>query len=166
MKSLLQFSFSLDKENNKILVTREFNAPLPLVWSAWTDPKLLDQWWAPKPFKAKTKSMDFTPGGSWLYSMVGPNNEEHFCRADFKTIAPQQQFTGVDAFTDADGNVNKDFPLAYWNVTFAKKDESTVVNITLSYDKPEDLEKYLELGFKEGFSAALENLDELLEAKK
>ena len=52
-----------DLPNKKITVTRHFNAPLDQVWKAWTESELLDQWWAPKPFKAETKFMDFKVGG-------------------------------------------------------------------------------------------------------
>ena len=47
----LLFDFSVNKENKTITVQREFAASLDLVWEAWTNPQLLDQWWAPKPFK-------------------------------------------------------------------------------------------------------------------
>jgi uncharacterized protein YndB with AHSA1/START domain len=157
-------NFTVDKENNKILVEREFSAPIANVWAAWTQPELLDQWWAPKPWKAKTKSMDFREGGSWIYAMVGPEGEMHWCRADFKSIVPQKSFSGLDAFTDENGNINTEFPRSMWANEFNESSGSTTVSIKVTYDKPEDLEMILQMGFKEGFTAALENLDTLLEA--
>lgn len=68
-------SFSIDKKNRKISVEREYNAPVDRVWSAWTERP--DKWWAPKPWKARTKGMDFREGGYWLYAMQGPEGEEH-----------------------------------------------------------------------------------------
>ncbi len=56
MKEQLLFDFSVDKENNTVEVQREFEGGLPLVWSAWTTPELLDQWWGPEPWRAETKS--------------------------------------------------------------------------------------------------------------
>jgi uncharacterized protein YndB with AHSA1/START domain len=44
-----------DASKKKLLVVREFDAPLEQVWKAWTDSKLLDSWWAPRPWKAETK---------------------------------------------------------------------------------------------------------------
>lgn len=72
MKTNLLIDFSVDKQKNNIQVKREFTAPLNKVWEAWTESQLLNQWWAPKPYKAKTKVMDFREGGYWLYSMEGP----------------------------------------------------------------------------------------------
>ena len=41
----------------QLRVVRHFDADLPLVWDAWTKKDLLDEWWAPKPYKARTKSI-------------------------------------------------------------------------------------------------------------
>src|SRR5690554_8061370 len=72
MKTNLLFDFTIDRKNNRIQVTREFNAGRQLVWDAWTQAEMLDQWWAPKPYLAETKSLDLRVGGTWLYAMVGP----------------------------------------------------------------------------------------------
>ena len=74
MTATLLFDFIVNKENNTINIEREFAAGLDLVWDAWTKPEILDQWWAPQPFRTKTKSMDFREGGSWHYAMIGPDN--------------------------------------------------------------------------------------------
>ena len=62
MNSTLLFDFSVNKENKTVHILREFNADLELVWKAWTTAELLDQWWGPKPFAAKTKFMNFEVG--------------------------------------------------------------------------------------------------------
>ena len=58
--------YNVDRANKKIYVTREFDAPADLVWKAWTTKESLDEWWAPKPWKAITVSMDLCTGGRWL----------------------------------------------------------------------------------------------------
>jgi uncharacterized protein YndB with AHSA1/START domain len=155
-------NFSVDRENKRIQVEREFDAPLSKVWAAWTESHLIDQWWAPKPWKAQTKKMDFTRGGHWLYAMVGPDGTTSWCRADYKEISPLKGFSGVDYFCDENGNHDPSFPTAYWKTEFSARSNSTVVNIELSFNSLADLDKYIELGFREGFTAALENLDALL----
>src|SRR5690606_36527914 len=66
------FNFVVDKDSLTVTVKRSFDAPVDLVWSAWTEANLLAQWWAPKPWKAVTKDMDFREGGRWLYAMTSP----------------------------------------------------------------------------------------------
>lgn len=156
------FDFKVDRQRNKVRVKREFNAPVSRVWDAFTRSDLLDEWWAPKPWKARTKSMEFREGGHWLYAMIGPDGSEQWCRADFKSIQPEKLFSAMDAFCDIDGNIDTTFPSPVWNVKFNTNGSSTIVDIEISFENPEDLQKYIESGFQEGFSAALENLDELL----
>ncbi|KAA0989155.1 SRPBCC family protein [Dyadobacter aurulentus] len=166
MKSNVLMNFSIDKENKKIKVEREFDAPVARVWPAWTEKELLDQWWAPKPWKARTKTMDFREGGHWLYAMVGPEGEEHWARADYQKISPLRSFTAKDAFSDADGNVNESMPVSTWENTFKEESSKTLVFVDITFDNVSDMEQQLEMGFKEGFEMGLSNLDELLAAQK
>jgi len=160
MSKNLTFDFSVNKENKTITVKREFDAELPLVWDAYTKSEILDLWWAPKPWKARTKTMDFREGGHWHYAMVGPEGEEHWAWADYKNIQFQKRFTGRDAFTDAEGKVNKVLPQSTWDVTFSNKGAITLVEFLISYDDVAQLEATIQMGFKEGLSMAMEGLDE------
>jgi uncharacterized protein YndB with AHSA1/START domain len=157
-------TFKKDVANKKINVEREFEAPVEKVWEAWTKRELLDQWWAPRPWKAVTQSMDFRNGGSWLYYMEGPEGERHYCRVDYKTVNPNNSFTGKDAFCDENGKVSKDMPSMDWKVDFNKAGNNTKVNVEITFASEEDLNKIVEMGFQEGFAAGLNNLDELLAA--
>lgn len=157
-------NFSVDKENKQIKVEREFAAPVSKVWAAWTESHLLDQWWAPKPWQARTKTMDFREGGSWLYAMVGPAGEEHWAKADFKSIKPLKSFQLQDAFCDEAGNIDQASPRTSWTTRFSENADATQVSIAIAFETLDDLEKIIEMGFKEGFIAAMENLDELLKS--
>lgn len=166
MNSNLLFDFSVNKENNTIEVARAFSADLKLVWAAWTTPEILDQWWAPKPYRTETKSMDFREGGAWHYRMISPEGETHWCRADYKQVSPLKSYSGLDAFCDEAGTVNESFPRSLWTNTFTSNGDSTTVNIVIAYDSLADLESIIQLGFKEGFTMALSNLDQYIEAQQ
>ena len=97
--------------------------------------------------------------------MVGPENTPHWCRADYKAIDQLKRFSGLDAFCDEEGVINPDFPRALWTNTFQEQDQSTTVHITINYQSLADLEKIVEMGFKEGFTMALNNLDQYFEAQ-
>ncbi len=153
-----QFDFLVNKETNTITVKREFDAPQSDVWAAWTDPELLDQWWAPKPWKSVTKSMDFSEGGRRLYAMVGPNGEEHWAFSDYTSINPKDNFSYSDGFCDSNGNRTESLPDSDWIVNFSESDGITTVYVEIKHKSLEDLEKIIEMGFKEGFSACLDQL--------
>lgn len=166
MKTNLFMDFTVDKENSTVKVKREFAATQAHVWAAWTEKELLDQWWAPKPWKSKTKSMHFKVGGQRLYAMVGPEGEEHWALADYTSITPKINFKFLDAFCDSDGNMNMDFPRSDWNVDFTQQNGSTIVDVAIKHEKLSDLEKIIEMGFKEGFTIAMEGLDEIFASHK
>lgn len=164
MKSSLLFEFEVNKNDSTIHVKREFAANVDTVWEAWTHPEILDLWWAPKPYRTKTKSMDFTVNGYWLYAMISPEGEKHWCRADYKTIDIPKSFSCLDAFCDESGQHDTSMPRTHWTNIFSENTGRTTVDITLKYESLSDLEKIIEMGFREGFSMALENLDLYLES--
>lgn len=165
MNSNLQFEFAVNKQKNALSVTREFNAELALVWEAWTNPEILDQWWAPKPYKAQTKKMDFREGGVWLYALIDPRGDTQWCKAEYSKIHPQKSYSYRDCLCDETGESTEDFPDSYWTNVFSEQNGKTCVNITIEYKSLEDLEKIIDLGFKEGFTKAMQNLDQYIEAK-
>ena len=162
MKSQLLFDFTVDKENKTIMVKREFNADLHSVWKAWTTAELLDQWWGPQPWRAETKTMDFREGGYWLYAMVGPEGERHWARADYISIVVEKYIRIMDGFCDEHGTLNPAFPQNIWENTFTEKGEIAIVECKLSFEKLEDLETIIAMGFKEGFTVGLNQLEQLL----
>ncbi len=165
MKSTLLFDFTVSKENKTIHIKREFDANPGLVWEAWTTAEILDQWWAPKPWRAETKRMDFREGGFWHYAMVGPEGEKHWGKTSYITIKKEKSYTAKDGFCDENGTINPEFPQNLWQNNFIPKENKTEVDVLLTFDKLSDLEKTIEMGFKEGFTMALENLDQYIEAK-
>ncbi len=165
MKNFTAFEFKVDKENNCIHVKRVFKAPIDLVWAAWTEAELLDQWWAPKPYKALTKSLNFTPGGRWHYCMVGPDGDKQWCLLDYETIVPEKNFSGWDAFCDENQNISQSKPSMHWNNTFSEEQGNTTVNMQIGFKAFEDLETILHMGFKEGFAMGLDNLDQYIAAQ-
>lgn len=162
MNTNLSFDFSVDKENKTIRITREFAADIALVWDAYTRSEILDKWWAPRPWKARTKEMDFRNGGKWHYAMVGPEGEEHWAIAEFSDIVPLKVYKGKDAFADAEGNINTQMPQSTWEVAFEEIGDHTLVQFYITYPDLAQLEATIQMGFKEGIAMAMEGLDEWL----
>ena len=84
-------SLNLDRDPRSIIGTREFDAPRELVFSAWTDPKHLAQWWGPNGFTTTTHSFDFRPGGAWRFVMHGPDGRDYQNRITFEEIVPPER---------------------------------------------------------------------------
>ena len=150
-----------DAANNKIIVVKTIDAPLEQVWNAWTTPEQLDKWWGPKPWKAVTKKMNFSAGGSWVYIMQGPKGEQQWDKFEFTKIDKYKDFSATDMFIDQQGERNSDMPSGRWKVSFFKSGDGTKIESEISYDNKEDMDKILKMGFEEGFTIGLDQLDEL-----
>jgi len=151
-----------DLANKKLHVIREFKAPVEKVWRAWTEAELLDKWWAPRPWNAVTKKMDFKPGGQWLYAMVGPEGEKHWSHVAF-TVVGTYTFDATSNFSDENG-VPTGFAAGYWHVVMKQAGDKTIVNVTLTFDEVANLEQLVAMGFEGGFTMGLNQLEELLSA--
>jgi uncharacterized protein YndB with AHSA1/START domain len=162
MKSNLQFDFIVDKESNQLTLRREFLADRQLVWDCYTKSELLDKWFSPKPMTTKTKTMDFREGGHWHYAMIDTNGTEYWGYTEYLTIQPIDFYTSLDAFSNEQGEVNKDLPRAEWRVSFLDKSENTLVETIVQYNSLSDLEAVIQMGMEQGMTMTLEKLDELL----
>ena len=156
----LQFDFTVDKSTHSVFVTREFAAELSLVWAAFTEQEILDQWWAPKPWTSRTKSMDFKVGGRRFYAMVSPEGQENWSIQDYTSISPKTNFKYMSAFADKDENPA--LPGSDWDFNFSEQNGVTKVSIIIKNESLERMEKMIEMGFKEGFTMTLNELNELL----
>lgn len=160
MESNLLFDFNVDKTAKTVYITREFNASLSLVWEAFTKQEFLDQWTAPAPWTAKTKYMNFEVGGKRFYAMVSPEGLERWAIQKYTLINPTTHFKMFNAFSDEDEN--PELPGSEWEYTFSEQNGITKVSITIYNESLERLERMIEMGFKEGFTLTLKNLENLL----
>lgn len=161
MNNLL-FDFTVDKSTKTVFITREFEAEQSLVWDAFTKKEILDQWWAPKPFGSRTKAMDFKVGGRRFYAMVSSEGQElNYSIQTYTAISPKTNFKFTSVFADKDENPFP--PGSNWDLTFSEENEITKVNITIYNESLERMEKMIEMGFKEGFTATLNELENLLQ---
>ncbi|MCZ4221921.1 SRPBCC family protein [Pedobacter rhodius] len=160
MKNDLQFDFTVDKTTKTVFITREFDAEQALVWDAFTKPELLDQWVAPKPWTARTKHMNFEVGGRRFYAMVSPEGDERWSVQEYTAITPKSNFKMYNTFADKDEN--KELPGSDWDYNFSEQNGITKVVITIYNESLARLERMIEMGFKEGFTASVDNLEKLL----
>jgi uncharacterized protein YndB with AHSA1/START domain len=169
MKNDLLFDFTVDKPSKTVTITRAFDAELSLVWDAFTKQEILDQWNAPAPYTAKTKYMNFEVGGKRFYAMVAPDGQEGWLLQTYTSITPKTNFKYFNAFADKDENPA--LPGSDWDLTFSEQSGhlnepfgggTTIVHITIYNESLERLEKMIEMGFKEGYSLSMKNLENLL----
>lgn len=164
MSTNSSFNFRVDKSKKTVYVTKEFAARLSLVWDAFTKKELLDQWWAPKPFLSKTKVMEFKVGGRRFYAMVSPEGKQMWQLQQYTSITPKTNFKFLSVFADEDQTPH--LPGSDWDLSFTEENGRTKVDISIYNESLERMERMMEMGFKEGFTATLNELDSILTSLK
>src|SRR5437899_724194 len=75
----------------EIVTTRMLHTPREKVFAAWTDPKLLAQWWGPNGFTNTFSEFDLRPGGAWKFVMHGPDGKNYPNHSVFAEITPPER---------------------------------------------------------------------------
>lgn len=166
MSSLNKTQVTKDLETKSILISREFEGSIDLVWKTFTESELLDQWWGPAPWKSETKFMNFSVGGYWLYSLVGPKNERHWGKMSYLSIDKNKSFHLEDAFCDENGNLNTEMPVSKGSIVFTPTITGTLVKFKMTYSTEKQLLKIIELGFERGISTCMAQLNQLIQNLK
>jgi len=78
-----EVSSTADRE---IVVSRVFDAPRELVFSAWADTEHVSKWWGPNGFRTTTYKRDFRPGGVWDFVMHGPDGRDYINKVIYQRI--------------------------------------------------------------------------------
>lgn len=60
-------------ERNDLVLERTLDAPVELVWEAYTNPEHMKRWFAPKPYEITEMELELRPGGIFRMRMVGPD---------------------------------------------------------------------------------------------
>jgi uncharacterized protein YndB with AHSA1/START domain len=75
-----------NKKDRELLITRTLNAPVELVWEAWTTPEHIASWWGPDGFTTTITKMEVTPGGKWDLVMHGPDGTDYKNESLFREV--------------------------------------------------------------------------------
>lgn len=107
-------------ERQELVLTRVIDAPRALVFSAWTDPEHLVQWWGGLGFTTRVVKCDLQPGGVLHYSQHGPNGIVLWGKFVYHEIQAPERLVFTSAFSDPDGATQRapfgaDWPMEVMN---------------------------------------------------
>lgn len=91
-------------DQQRMVITRVFDAPRELVWKAWTGPKYVMQWWGPKGFTAPVCKIDFREGGKFLCCMRTPDGQDFWNAGEYHEIVLHERIVSSMYFSDSEGN--------------------------------------------------------------
>jgi uncharacterized protein YndB with AHSA1/START domain len=75
-----------DLAKRTLSIKKTFDAPVELVWEAWTEPQHLSHWWGPKGMSFTIVEHNFKVGGKWKYVMPMPNGDEFVSEGQYSEI--------------------------------------------------------------------------------
>ena len=110
------------KEEHELVVTRVFDAPRELVFKAWTDPKIVAQWWGPHRFTNPVCELDPRPGGAIRIHMHGPDGTVYPMTGVYQEVVEPERIVFTSAALDASGNAMFE---VLTTVTFAEEGGKT-----------------------------------------
>ncbi|TMM53723.1 activator of HSP90 ATPase [Maribacter algarum] len=89
---------SNEMDSKTITIQRTFNAPIALVWEAWTQSEHIAEWWSPKGIQTKVVEHDFKVGGKWKYLMPMPNGQEFTAEGEYAEIVEMEKIVSSANF--------------------------------------------------------------------
>jgi uncharacterized protein YndB with AHSA1/START domain len=148
---------SADRE---LVLTRLINAPREKVYRAWTEPELLKQWFAPKPYTTPIVEMDVRPGGSAYFVMRGPDGKDLPNRGVYLEVVPNQKLVSTDAYVKAWEPSDKPFMTLI--LTFEDEAGKTRYTARVRHWTVADREAHEKMGFHGGWSLCTDQLEALV----
>lgn len=145
---------------NEIYITRVYDAPVSVVWDAWTDPKQVAQWWGPRGFTLTTHAKDFRPGGFWKYTMHGPDGTDW----ENKTIYHEIEKHALLVYDHGGGEDRP--PLFRVTVRFTETKGKTKMEMTMALATPEAARETKKFIKKAGGDSTWDRLAEYLDKGK
>jgi uncharacterized protein YndB with AHSA1/START domain len=144
-------------EPNELRLTREYDAPLEIVWDAWTDPEQVAMWWGPRGFTITTHGKDLRPGGYWKYTMHGPDGVDYENWTIYHEVEPLKKLV-----YDHGGSEDRP-PLFRVTALFSETDGKTTIDMRMRFESVEKAKEIAVFIKQAGGESTWDRLAEYLE---
>lgn len=138
---------------------REYDAPLSAVWDAWSRPDEIKEWWGPRGFTITTHSREFKTGGTWKYTMHGPD------KVDYENFTKYLEVDNGKKLVYDHGGTETSNALFRVTVLFSEENGKTKFDMTMTFPSPQAAETSTRFIKKAGGEATWDRLAEFLEKK-
>ena len=146
--------------DRELTLTRLIDAPREKLYRAWTDPTLLQQWFAPLPYTTPVAELDVRPGGSAFIVMRGPDGKDLPNHGVYLEVVPNQRLVSTDAYTQAWEPSEKPFMTLI--LTFEDEGGKTRYTARVRHWTVADREAHEKMGFNQGWGICADQLTALV----
>ncbi len=144
-----------DLTNRVLTLDRTFNAPISLVWEAWTKPEHVAKWWAPHGMDLEVIEHDFSVGGKWKYAMPMPDGKQFISEGVYSEIVPLKKIVTSADFRPMTEGVEL-------HMHFEEDGAQTKFTFSVVHETEEYCKQQEAMGFYNGWGSAFERLDKML----
>jgi uncharacterized protein YndB with AHSA1/START domain len=147
--------------DNEILITRQFDAPADLLFSAYTTPDLVKRWWGFETSEWRVCEVDLRVGGSWRYVIVDDGMEVGF-HGTYEEINAPRRLVYTEVFEGFPGATADDDGAARVVVTFDEADGVTTMSSLVQHQSREHRDAHLASGMESGMQVSYDRLEDLV----
>jgi uncharacterized protein YndB with AHSA1/START domain len=149
-----------------LALRRVIHAPRTAVWSAWTDPASLEQWWLPAPTRCRVERLDVTPGGAFVTRM-SDDGVEYVPHVDacFLVVDALARIVFTNA-VDSQWRPATPDPVAMTaEITMSDHPDGTDYRLIVRHRDPAARKRHEQLGFFDGWGIVTDQLASLTERR-
>jgi len=152
----LKTKISAEDGKQELLITREFDLPLELLFKAYVEPEIVEQWMGTKVLKLESRKH-----GSWQFETTDPRGNKHGFNGVIHEFHPDQKIIRTFEME------NTPFPVQLEFLEFEKlTDNTSKLKIHIVYRSVADRDQMLKLPFAQGINMAHNRLQEIVSKLK
>lgn len=152
----LKTKIASEKNKQDLVITREFELPVELLFKAYIEPEIVEQWMGTKVLKLENKRH-----GSWHFETTDPKGNKHGFSGVIHEFSPNQKITRTFEME------NTPFPVQLEFLEFEQLTPNTSkLTMHIVYKSVEDRDKMLELPFAQGINMAHSRLEDIVSKLK
>jgi len=140
----------------ELVITREFDLPLELLFKAYVEPEIVEQWMGTKVLKLESKKH-----GSWQFETTDPKGNKHMFNGTIHEFIPNQKITRTFEMENTPFGVQLEF-LEFEKLT----DDTSKLNMHIIYRSVELRDQMLQLPFAQGINMAHNRIQDIMNKTK
>ncbi|MEP2668659.1 MAG: SRPBCC domain-containing protein [Cyclobacteriaceae bacterium] len=140
------------EDKQEILITREFDLPLELLFKAYVEPDIVEQWMGTRVLKLENR-----PHGSWQFVTTDPMGNKHGFNGVIHEFQPNQKITRTFEMENSSFPVQLEF-LQFDTMT----DATSKLTMQIVFKSVEDRNNMLKLPFAKGINMAHNRLQDIV----